>query len=103
MLGDRAAIALALEESGTDPNRLKTVLKSAQAWIERLQSETEAASALSELTERVELSREGFRLSLKLPLPPSGTGEPCTCGASFSQEVAPHADEAPRCRNADGA
>jgi site-specific DNA recombinase len=43
-------------------------------WIEKLQSDTEAASALSELTERVELSREGFRVSLKLPLIPPGTG-----------------------------
>ena len=61
MLSDRAAIALALEESGTDPNRLTSVLESARVWIERLQSETETASALSELTERVELSREGFQ------------------------------------------
>jgi len=74
ILSDRAAIALALEESGTEPNRLKTVFESARVWIERLQAETETASALSELTERVELSREGFRVSLKLPLPPSGTG-----------------------------
>jgi len=74
ILGDRAAIATALEESGTDPDRLKPVLESAQAWIERLRSGTEAASALSELTERVELSREGFRLSLKLPLSPAETG-----------------------------
>ncbi len=74
ILGDRAAIALALEESGTDPNRLKPFLESAQAWIERLRSDKEAASAMSELTERVELSRVGFRLSLKLPLPPAETG-----------------------------
>ena len=76
ILSDRAAIALALEESGTDPNRLKPVLESAQVWIERLRSGTEAASALSELTERVELSREGFHLSLKLPLPETGSRAP---------------------------
>jgi len=74
ILGNRAAIALALEESGTDPNRLKPFLESAQAWIERLRSDTEATAALSELTERIDLSREGFRLSLKLPLPPAETG-----------------------------
>jgi hypothetical protein len=74
ILSDRAALALALEESGTDPDRLKPVLESAQAWIERLRSDTEGAPALSELTERVDLSREGFRLSLKLPLQPSETG-----------------------------
>ncbi|MDO8434046.1 MAG: recombinase family protein [Candidatus Binatus sp.] len=73
ILSDRAAIALALEESGTDPNQLKPVLESAQVWTERLRSEREAASALSELTERVELSREGFHLLLKLPLLPPGT------------------------------
>ena len=74
ILSDRAALALALEESGTDPDRLKPFLESAQAWIERLRSETEGGSALSELTERVELSREGFRLTLKLPLLPAETG-----------------------------
>jgi len=35
VLGDRPAIALALEESGIDPNRLPSVLKSARAWSER--------------------------------------------------------------------
>jgi site-specific DNA recombinase len=73
ILSDRAAIALALEESGTDPNRLRPFLESAQMWIEKLRSDTEAPSALNELTERVELSREGFRVSLKLPLLPPGT------------------------------
>src|SRR5258708_5325620 len=33
ILSDRAAIALALEESGTDPNRLKTVFESARVGI----------------------------------------------------------------------
>ncbi|MDO8430917.1 MAG: recombinase family protein [Candidatus Binatus sp.] len=74
ILSDRAAIALALEESGTDPNRLKPVLESAQVWIERLRSDTETATAVSELAERVDLSREGVRLSLRLPLPPPGAG-----------------------------
>jgi site-specific DNA recombinase len=68
VLGDRPAIALALEASGVDPNRLPSVLKSAQAWIERLASKSEAAAALGELIERVQLSRESIHLSLKLPL-----------------------------------
>ncbi|HLM79742.1 MAG TPA: recombinase family protein [Terriglobales bacterium] len=74
ILGDRAAIAIALEESGTDPDRLKPVLESAQVWIERLRSGTEAASALSELTERADLSRQGISLLLKLPVLPPGAG-----------------------------
>ena len=68
MLRDRPAIALALEESGVDPNRLPSVLKSAQAWVERLASRSDAAPALGELIERVQLSRESIHLSLKLPL-----------------------------------
>jgi site-specific DNA recombinase len=67
VLGERPAIAIALEESGIDSNRLPSVLKSAQAWIERLASRSEAA-ALGELIERVVLSRESIQLSIKLPL-----------------------------------
>jgi hypothetical protein len=68
VLGDRPAIALALEASGVDPNRLAAVLKSARAWIERLASRSEAAAALCELIVRVQLSRVSLHLSLKLPL-----------------------------------
>lgn len=78
MLGDQAAINRALEESGSDPNRLPTILKSAQLWVERLRFGTEAASALVELTERVELSRDGVKLSLKLPLLPSEASDGVT-------------------------
>jgi DNA invertase Pin-like site-specific DNA recombinase len=68
VLGDGPAIALALEESGVDTNRLPSVLKSAHAWVERLASGSEAAAALGELIERVQLGRESIHLSLKLPL-----------------------------------
>jgi site-specific DNA recombinase len=46
ILSDRAGIALALEESGTDPNLLKPVLESAQEWIERLRSKITANNSL---------------------------------------------------------
>jgi site-specific DNA recombinase len=78
MLGDRAAIALALEESGRDPNQLQSLLKSAQMYVERLRSGAETVSALSELTERAELSREGVKLSLKLSLLSSEAGASAT-------------------------
>jgi site-specific DNA recombinase len=68
VLGDRPAIAVALEASGVDPNRLPSVLKSAHGWIERLASRSEAAAALDELIERVQLNRESLHFSLKLPL-----------------------------------
>ena len=66
ILDDRAGIALAFEVSNRD-DQLPAVLKSAQSWAERLRSTTETAPALAELTERVELGREGVKLSLQLP------------------------------------
>jgi site-specific DNA recombinase len=68
VLGDRPALALALEASGIDLNRLPSVLESAQAWIERLAATGEAAAALEVLIERVELSHESLHLKLRLPL-----------------------------------
>ncbi len=69
MLADRYAIAQAVTEAGIDANRLPSILKSAQAWIVRVQSAGETASALAELAERVELTRDCIRVSFKLPIP----------------------------------
>ena len=44
MLADRDAIAQAVEESGIDAHRLPAVLKSAQAWIERLRTKQRSRS-----------------------------------------------------------
>jgi site-specific DNA recombinase len=75
MLRDRPAIALALEESRIEAIPLEPILKSARACNDRLKAGSEKArSALAELIERAELSREGVRVSLKLPLPPIETG-----------------------------
>jgi len=67
MLADRHAIAQACEESRIDANRLPSVLKSTEGWIERLGAESGAASALAELVERVELNRDGIRVSIDVP------------------------------------
>ena len=72
ILEDRAGIALASEAVGKD-DQLPAVLKSAQAWAERLRSTTESTAVLAELTERVELAREGVKLFLQLPCPTLGT------------------------------
>ena len=52
---------------------MPAILESAQAWAERLRSTTESNSVLAELTERVELAREGVKLLLRLPFPTLGT------------------------------
>jgi site-specific DNA recombinase len=71
VLGDRPALALALEQSGLEPHRLPAVLQAAHAWLERLASKSDAVAALAELVERVQLGRESLRLALKVPLAPT--------------------------------
>jgi site-specific DNA recombinase len=68
MLRERRAIALALEESRLETIPLKSALKSAEHWNGWLQTSEKADSALVKLVERVELGREGIRISLKLPI-----------------------------------
>jgi site-specific DNA recombinase len=68
MLRERRAIALALEESRLETISLKSALKSAERWSGWLQTSERADSALVRLVERVELGREGIRISLKLPI-----------------------------------
>jgi hypothetical protein len=69
MLGDRAAIAGAIEEFNIDASRLRATFKAAAAWMQSLRSEAEAASALTRLIERVELKQNGLQVSIKLPIP----------------------------------
>ncbi len=71
ILADRDAIAQSVEESGSDAHRLPAVLKSAQAWSQRLRTKREAAAALADLIERTDLSRDGIRVTLKVPTPPA--------------------------------
>lgn len=70
ILGDRDGIAQALEDSCSDVHRLPALLKSAQGWIERLRTKTETASALADLIERTDISRDGIRVTVKLPISP---------------------------------
>jgi site-specific DNA recombinase len=69
MLADESAVPLAVEKSGMDSEELSCALNSSQSWLERLRSPTEeSASALAELVTRVDLSREGMRVSVQLPI-----------------------------------
>ena len=65
----RQAIAGAIEEFNIDASRLPSILKVAEAWIQSLRSEAEAASAMTRLIERVGLKQEGIQVSIKLPIP----------------------------------
>ena len=61
ILSDRAAIAGAIEELNIDAHRLPSIFKVAEAWIQSLRSEAEAASALTRLIERVGPGRTASR------------------------------------------
>ncbi len=69
ILGDRAAIAGAIEELNIDASRLPLIFKVAEAWIQSLRSEAEAAPVLTRLIERVRLKQDGIDVSIKLPIP----------------------------------
>ena len=68
ILGDRAAIAGAIEEFNIDASRLPSIFSVAEARIKSLQSQAEAASVLSRLIERVGLKQDGIHVSIKLPI-----------------------------------
>ena len=85
MLADESAVTLALERSGTNSDRLSCALKSSQSWLERLQSANESVSALVELVTRVDISLDGMRLLLELPLPTTEADEKCRGRISLSR------------------
>jgi hypothetical protein len=58
-------------------SRIPSILEATRAWSGKLRSSTEAAAALAALVHRVELSRDGLRLSPKVPmLETGGAGDP---------------------------
>jgi len=85
MLADESAVTLALEKSGTNSDRLSCALKSSQSWLERLQSVNGSVSALVELLTRVDISLDGMRLLLELPLPTTEADEKCRDRISLSR------------------
>ena len=78
ILGDRAAIAGAIEEFNIDASRLPSIFKVAEDWVQSLRSEAEAASVLTRLIERVGLKPNGIQVSIKLPIAASDERDPAT-------------------------
>ncbi|HKN59919.1 MAG TPA: hypothetical protein VJW93_01990 [Candidatus Acidoferrales bacterium] len=48
---------------------MPSIFKAAEAWIQSLRSEVEAAPVLTRLIERVGLKQHGIQVSIKLPIP----------------------------------
>src|SRR5262249_44795819 len=76
LLTDEPAIAAGVEEAGVAANRMPSILETTRIWSGKLRSSTEAAAALAALVHRVELSRDGLRLSLKVPAVGVGNDPP---------------------------
>src|SRR6202023_3217249 len=74
ILDDQQTVVSAIEEAGLGSSRLAPLLKSAAAWSARLQLEQD--NALSTLIDRVDLDKDGMRLSIKLPLSNAESGAP---------------------------
>jgi DNA invertase Pin-like site-specific DNA recombinase len=66
MLGDHRSLTLVFEQSGDDINNPLQVIESAKRCSKGLRSND--TSLLSKIIERVDLSRGGVKLALKLPL-----------------------------------
>ena len=73
ILSDRTRIAAAAQAVDLADNRLPSLFSAAAAWRERLQSEIEAGAALNALVDRVHLTDNGIRVSLKVPIADPGT------------------------------
>ncbi len=81
LLSDEPAIATAVDEVGVAPSQLPAVFATTREYRQKLQSEAAAAAAMATLIERVELRRDGLRLSLKLALPTGVGGDDQRSGA----------------------
>src|SRR5579864_5270035 len=74
ILDDQQTVICAIEEAGLDSSRIPRLLKSAAAWSARVKVEQD--KALSSLIDRVDLGRDGLRVSIKLPLSNAESGAP---------------------------
>ena len=75
MLDDEKAILDAVQSAELASHQIPEIMHSARAWSHRLESATECSLALTVLADRVELSPDGFRLALKLPVEVAPTAE----------------------------
>jgi DNA invertase Pin-like site-specific DNA recombinase len=87
ILCDKAAVVAALQESGTEVSDIDQVIAIASDWRRRLLSETEAPAAIGELIASVQLSDEGLRIALKVPIPSSSEEQAFTPVLRFSHFV----------------
>ena len=66
LLEDKTAVVVAIQQREIEPERIMPILARAAYWIQELRSDA-GGEALAALVDRVDLARDGFRLTLRLP------------------------------------
>ena len=67
MLEDKSALVTAIHERGIETDRIAAIFERAADWIEKLRSDARL-EVLATLVDRADLSRDGFKLILRLPI-----------------------------------
>jgi site-specific DNA recombinase len=66
LLEDKSALVTAIQQRGIESHRMMSILGQASMWVSKLKSGAQG-EALAALVDRVELTRSGFKLALRLP------------------------------------
>jgi len=66
LLGDKSAWVTAIQQRGIEAHEIRPILAHAAVWVGTLRSSAQA-EALASLVDRVQLTRGGFKLKLRLP------------------------------------
>jgi site-specific DNA recombinase len=74
LLQDKSALVTAIQEHGIAADRIVSILEQATEWASKLASDA-CEPALAALVKRVDLTREGFKLTLRLPTSPKDSSE----------------------------
>jgi site-specific DNA recombinase len=69
LLQDKSALVTAIQEHGIGADRIVSILEQATEWTSKLASDA-GEPALAALVKRVDLTPEGFKLTLRLPTSP---------------------------------
>jgi site-specific DNA recombinase len=77
LLEDNSAVVVAIQQREIEPERIMPILERAASWIRELRSDA-GGKALATLVDRVDLARDGFRLTLRLPISPSDPSDTLT-------------------------
>src|ERR1019366_2410214 len=65
-VGDKSVLVTAIQQRGIEAHKIVPILEQAAGWVGKLRASAQG-EALATLVDRVELTRSGFKLRLRLP------------------------------------